>query len=481
MTPVIAIVGRPNVGKSTLFNRMVGSRQALVHDRPGVTRDRHYGEAEFDNREFLVIDTGGFEPDLKLIEEGDLFLQVRRQAEAAMEEADVILFVVDQHAGCTPADEHTAELLRRSSARASTGGHVILVANKCDGPQQDMDSGEFWSLGFEELHAISAEHGRGMWELWEAILAQLPEDAGRIPEEPEEDPGLEELEEDLEGEEPVIENAASEIRIAVIGRPNIGKSTLVNLLSGTDRHVVHDSPGTTMDAIDTVFEARGRTWRLVDTAGVRRKRRIDDTVEGFAVSRAIKTIERCHVTLLVIDGSKGVATQDARLAALVEDRGRACVILVNKWDLVREDPERNVRVVDDELDQALPHLVWAPRLYIAAKSGKGCHRILPLVEQVYDCFNTRIPTSPLNRFLEEALLTHSIPQKNHRPVRMHYMTQARVRPPTFIIWCNSPDAVKDPYKRYLENRLRERYNFSGTPVRINLRQKRKPGQAKEDV
>ena len=485
MPPVIAIVGRPNVGKSTLFNRLVGKRQALVHDRPGVTRDRHYGTARFGERELLVIDTGGFEPDLKRLEEGDLFKQVRRQAEAAMEEADVILFVVDQQAGCTPADEHTAELLRRTFASAARKGReaapVLVVVNKCDGPQHDIDSGEFWSLGFDELHTISAEHGRGMWELWEAIVAALPEGAGLVEEAAEEGPeGEEESDPDtfFEGEEPVVEEAASEIRIAVIGRPNIGKSTLVNFLSGTERHVVHDSPGTTMDAIDTVFESGGRTWRLVDTAGVRKKRRIDDAVEGFAVSRAIKAIERCHVTLLVIDGTRGVASQDARLAALVADRGRACVVLVNKWDLVRKDPERNVRVVDEELDQALPHLRWAPRLYIAARTGKGCHRILPLVEQIYAAFNTRIPTSPLNRFLEEAVAAYSVPQKHHRPVRLNYMTQARVRPPTFVVWSNSPDAVKEPYKRYLENRLRERYDFEGTPIRLYVRRRRKPGEAK---
>ncbi len=480
--PVVAIVGRPNVGKSTLFNRMVGQRQALVHDRPGVTRDRHYGEAVFGDRTVQVIDTGGFEPDLKLLEEGDLFRQVRQQAEAAMAEADAILFVVDRHAGCTPADEHTAELLRRSLASGQRQGRksvpVLLVVNKCDGPRHEIDSGEFWSLGFGEMHTISAEHGRGMWELWEAIIGNLPEGAGQSQDD-DEDESPEGWAEEIEGEDPIIENHDGEIRIAVIGRPNIGKSTLVNLISGTDRHVVHDAPGTTMDAIDTVFQARGRTWRLVDTAGVRRKSRIDDAVEGYAVSRAIKTIERCHVTLLMIDGSTGVSTQDARLASLVEDRGRACIVLLNKWDKVRRDPERNVGVVDDELDQALPHLVWAPRLYISALTAKGCHRILPLVEQVYGCFNTRIPTSPLNRFLEAAVEAHSVPQKHNRPVRLNYMTQARVRPPTFIVWSNSPEGVKVGYRRYLENRLRQTYDFRGTPIRLKVRRKRKPGEAKE--
>ncbi len=456
MAPVIAIVGRPNVGKSTLFNRLVGEKRALVHDRPGVTRDRHYGEAEFDGRVWSVIDTGGFEPDLKHLDDGDLFVEVRRQAEAAMREADVVLFVVDRAAGLTPADRHTAEILRRGFASLAGGAAskpVLLVVNKCDGPRHDDEAGEFWALGFDPLHTVSAEHGRGIWELWEAVVEVAPE--------------APKFDEDAED---------GEIRVAVIGRPNIGKSTLVNFLTGSDRHVVHDMPGTTMDAIDSVFEAGGRRWRLVDTAGVRRKTRIDDQVEGFAVSRAIKAIERCHVTLLMVDATTGVATQDARLAALVTDRGRACVVLLNKWDKVREDPERNVRVVDDELDQALPHLRWAPRLYISALTGKGVHRILPEVEGVYAEFDKRIATSPLNRFLEQTVDAYPPPQKNNRPVRIQYMTQARVRPPTFVVWANSPDGIKPPYRRYLENRLRDTYGFEGTPIRLQVRRKRKPGE-----
>lgn len=458
MLPVLAIVGRPNVGKSTLFNRMVGKRQALVDDRPGVTRDRHYGTAHWEGREAMVIDTGGFEPDPSALEEGDMFLAVRKSAEIAIAEADVILFVVDRQSGLTPADRLTASILRQQIGDREDEKKIILVVNKCDSERQEDEATEFWELGFDKLLCLSAEHGRGFYELWVEILAKLPPAEKNF--EPEEDDG-------------------SEIRVAVLGRPNIGKSTLVNRLVGEERQVVHDMPGTTMDAVDSVFTVGDRTWRIVDTAGIRRKARIDDRLETYATLRAIKTIERCHVVLLMIDGEEGITAQDARLGALIADRGRACILLINKWDRVREMEDRNVTVVRDEIETGLPHLDWSPELYISALTGKGCHRILPLVETVFEEFNRRVSTSVLNQFLEDAVANHSVPQRYHRPVRLNYMTQARVRPPTFIIWSNTPDGVKDPYRRYLENRLREAFGFAGSPIRLKLRQKRRPGQAKE--
>ncbi len=457
MAPVIAIVGRPNVGKSTLFNRMIGARKALVDDRPGVTRDRIFGTATWLDRDFHLIDTGGFEPDLAQLEEGDMFRSVRRQAETAVEGAELVLFVVDREAGITPADRLTAEILRRNLGKDED--RLVLVVNKCDGPRHDDEAVEFYELGFDPLICVSAEHGRGIYEMWDAITERLP--PGDEPDEIEEDDG--------------------EIRIAVIGRPNIGKSTLVNRLIGEDRHVVHDMPGTTMDAVDSVLQDGDQTWRIVDTAGIRRKARIDDQLETWATLQAIKTIERCHVTLLMIDAAEGVSAQDARLAALVVDRGRACVLLLNRWDEVRLDPERNVHVIDDELDQSLPHLSWAPRLYISALTGKGCHRILPEVTRIFKDFDKRVPTARLNEWLKATVEAHSPPQKHHHPVRLNYATQARVRPPTFLIWSNSPEAVKKPYKRYLENKLRETWGFEGTPIRIHLKQKRKPGQSKEEL
>ena len=456
MMPVVAIVGRPNVGKSTLFNRLTGARTALVDDRPGVTRDRLYGEAIWRDRQIALIDTGGFEPDPKLLEDGDLFHTVRSQAEVAVSEADIVLFVVDRKAGLTPADRLTAEILRRAMG-GDKASRLILCVNKCDGLKHDEESVEFWELGLDEMFCISAEHDRGIYELWMAIDERLPP--------------AESIEEDDD----------DEIRIAVIGRPNIGKSTLVNQMIGEERHVVHDMPGTTMDSVDSVFEHQGQRYRIVDTAGIRRKAKINDSLEIYAVLRAIKTIERCHITLLLVDGTKGVSKQDARLASLVSDRGRGCVLLLNKWDKVKTDPERNSAVVSDEIEQVLPHLAWAPVLFISALTGKGCHRILPAVSEVFASFDSRISTSELNRFLGRVVTSNPPPQKHHHPVRLSYMTQARVRPPTFILWTNSPDAISAPYRRFLENRLRSTYGFRGSPLKIWLRKKRKPGEPKNEV
>lgn len=395
MLPVIAIVGRPNVGKSTLFNRLIGSRQALVDDRPGVTRDRNYGTTEIEDREVMLIDTGGFEP----VPEDELFAKIRVQAEAAIQEADVILLVVDIRAGMTPADEMTAQLLRRMGAL----DRVVLIINKCDGPKQEELANDFWAFGIETMLTLSAEHGRGIYELHDAIISRLPEPI----------PGQADDGEDEDEENP-------EIRIAVIGRPNIGKSTLVNRMIGEDRHVVHDRPGTTMDAVDSVFEEDGRRWRIVDTAGIRRKARIDERMEVVAVTRAIKAIERCHVTLLMIDGMEGITGQDARLAALAADRGRAVVVLINRWDLARNNPAVSSKDVGYQLETVLPHLTWAPHLFVSALTGKGCHRILPTIQRIYKQFDKRISTSELNRWLDMTITAHPPPQKHNHKVRLNY-------------------------------------------------------------
>lgn len=446
MLPVVAIVGRPNVGKSTLFNRIVGERRALVHDQPGVTRDRNYGTATWAERDFLLIDTGGFEPD----PEDALYAAMRRQSEAAMREADVIVVLVDRQAGITPADVETANLIRTAKKP------VILAVNKCDTPTHDDEAHEFWALGFDELVPVSAEHGRGLFELMEAVFARLPKVTPSAPE------------------------AEGEIRVAVLGRPNIGKSTLMNRLVGEERFVVHDMPGTTVDATDTVLEAEGQRFRLVDTAGVRRKARIDARVETLAVASAIRTIERCHVLLLVIDGDEGVTEQDAHLASLVVERGRALILLVNKWDLVRESEDRNVKVVEDEIARRLPFVTWAPVLYISALTGKGCSRILTLVKQVYGEFDKRISTARLNDFLRDAVAAYSPPQLHHHPVRLNYMTQVRVRPPTFTVFVNTPEGVVDSYARYLQNRLREQFGFFGSPLVLQFRRKRRVGEERPE-
>jgi len=445
MIPVVAIVGRPNVGKSTLFNRLTGKRQALVHDRPGVTRDRQYADAAWAERNYLLIDTGGFEPS-----PGDtLFAAMRRQSEAAVAEADVVILLVDGQSGVTPPDRETARLVR------AAGKPVVLAVNKCDESGHDNEIGEFWTLGFDVVLPVSAEHGRGTWDLMDAVSAHFPVDSGP--------------EAEVEGE----------IRVAVLGRPNVGKSTLLNVLTGEDRHVVHDAPGTTVDAVDSVLEVGGQRFRLVDTAGVRRRGRIDDAVESLAVGAALRTIERCHVVMLVLDGMEGPSEQDAHLAALVNDRGRALVVLVNKWDLVRKDEERGIRTVEDEFDRKLPHVGYAPVLYISALTGKGCAHVLRLVREVYAAFDRRVSTAPLNEFLRAAVAAYQPPQRHHHPVRLNYMTQVRVRPPTFTVFTNTPEGIGDGYDRYLRNQLRTHFDFTGTPLRIEYRRKRRIGEKAE--
>jgi GTP-binding protein len=474
MIPVVAIVGRPNVGKSTLFNRFIGYRKAIVDDRPGVTRDRNYGEGSFLGQKFIFVDTGGFEPE----PDSDLFSEMRRQALIALEEADIFIFVVDRQTGMTPADELTVNILRRALPEEAQS-KLVLAVNKCDGHRHDLEAVEFYSLGCGEPMTISAEHGRGMYEMWETILNLVPEemrntwadddweeesDSGELPSTEEE--GEEDSEEGLT-------RPIEEIRVAILGRPNIGKSTLVNRMLGENRHVVCDMPGTTMDSIDSVVEINGQKFRFVDTAGIRRRAKIDERLESIAVGHAIRTIERCHVCILMIDGVEGVSKQDARLAALIADRGRACIILINKWDIVKDMPERNSAVVDDEIQTSLPHMSWAKVLYTSALTGKGCHRIESLILDAYKRFDTRISTSRLNRVFAQIVADNPPPQKHHHRVRLNYITQARVRPPTFVIWANSPEAVQDSYRRYIENRFRDEFDFEGSHLRIHLRLKRR--------
>jgi GTP-binding protein len=466
--PVVAIVGRPNVGKSTLFNRLTGTRKALVHDRPGVTRDRNYETAAWQDRSYLLVDTGGIEPDAKpaadvktatrphlggglAMTPGEtLFAAMRAQVRAAVEESDVVVFLVDRVAGLTPDDKKIADLVR------STGRPIILAVNKCDVATHDDDAHEFWELGFQELVPVSAEHGRGVFELMEAVSVHFPKETAPEPED------------------------EQEVRIAVLGRPNVGKSTLLNRLIGEDRHVVDDAPGTTVDATDSVIDFEGTRIRLVDTAGVRRRARIDDPLESLMVGTSIRTIERCHLVLLVIDGAEGVTEQDAHLAALVEERGRGLIVLVNKWDRVRETEDRDVHTVEDEFSRKLPHVTFAPVLYISALTGKGAGKVLPLARNVFAAFNQRISTARLNEFLRSAVAAYSPPQRYHNPVRLNYMTQVRVRPPTFTVFCNTPDGIAESYDRYLHNRLREQFGFEGSPLRIQYRRKRRPGEARED-
>ncbi len=442
MLPVVAIVGRPNVGKSTLFNRILGDRKALVHDRPGVTRDRNYATASWMDRSFLLIDTGGYDPQPL----DSLYVQMRAQAQAAIAEADVVIFMVDRQDGLALADEQSAQLIR------AAGRPVLIAVNKCDATTHDDDVHAFWTLGFGEPLAVSAEHGRGLYTLMDAVLAHLPPETV----EAEPDP--------------------SEIRVAVLGQPNVGKSTLLNRLLGADRHIVDDRPGTTVDSTDTLLTVGEQRFRLIDTAGVRRRARIEDRVEVIAVSQALRAIERAHVVLFVLDGNRPPSEQDARLLGLVEERGRASILLINKWDQVRETGERDAKAVEEEVRWRLPHAANAPLLFLSALTGRGCTKVLDTAVQVYSAFNQRISTARLNQFLRAAVAAYSPPQTAMHPVRLSYMAQVRVRPPTFTVWCNAPEGVKSHYDRYLQNRLRGEFGFMGTPLRIQYRKKRKIGE-----
>jgi GTP-binding protein len=466
--PVVAIVGRPNVGKSTLFNRLIGFKKAVVHDRPGVTRDRLYESTDLEGRPVILMDTGGLEarPDT------DLLVAIRQQTLVAIDEADVILFVVDAQKGFTPPDMEVADLLRRSKKP------VKLVVNKVDGHRHEDLAAEFWQIGLPELFCVSAEHGRGMYELSEAILKELP---AWTP--PESEPELDEWDEpNPEAEEPLFRAAGDDpelrgpVRIAVVGRPNIGKSTLINRLLGQERHLVLDMPGTTTDPVDSELVIGDKRYVLVDTAGVRKKARIDDPLERFVSLRAIKSIERCHVTLLVLDGTEGPTDQDARLAQLISERGRAVIVLINKWDLSHDVEDLDVNSAEEALRYRLPHIAWAPHLFISAKTGRGVHRVLPLVDKIWDNFNRRISTSQMNRFLADAVATQAPPQLHNHPVKLFYATQVRVRPPTFAFFANNPEGLPEPYIRYLTGKLREVFEFEGVPLRTQLRKRRKIGE-----
>jgi GTP-binding protein len=436
--PLLAIVGRPNVGKSTLFNRLVGWRAALVDDTPGVTRDRIYGRTDWGGHHYAVVDTGGFEP----IGGGDVFAAMRLQTEYAIAEADAVILVGEGRAGLHPADELVMELLRRQRKL------VFVAVNKVDTARQEAGVADFYRLGVDRLYPVSAEHGRGVDELLDAIAAALP------------------------GADGAEEEDEATWRIALIGRPNTGKSTLLNRLLGEERHLVHPEPGTTRDAVDSEVMFQGRTYLFVDTAGIRRKSKVYAKLEKLSVVMALKSIERCHAAVMVVDALAGIAEQEARIAGLAHQRGRACLILLNKWDLV-EDPEKRRVELDDEIQTKLKHVAYAPVLSIAAKTGLHCGRIMPALDQILEAYNRRVPTSELNRVLEKILAHNPPPSPGGKAIKINYLTQTAVRPPTFTFFVNRPQAIHFSYERYLQNSLREAFAFTGTPVRVLFRSKRK--------
>jgi GTP-binding protein len=436
--PIVAIVGRPNVGKSTLFNRFAGHRRALVEDAPGITRDRIAEEIEVAGRRVLLVDTAGLD---SAAEEG-LASAVQAQARSAVDEADAILFVGDANAGLLPEDEALARTLR-SGERP-----ILLAVNKVDHPKHGERVAEFHRLGFEHTRGVSAEHGSGAWDALEELVALMPEAA--------EAPGASE----------------AGIRIALVGRPNVGKSSLVNRMVGSERVVVSDVPGTTRDAIDTRFEHEGEIFTFVDTAGLRRAGRRTRTAERGSALMTVRSLERADVALVVIDASEGLTDQDARVASLARERGRAVAIVANKWDRV-EEAEGGARGLREQIRHGLRFMTDAPVLSVSAKTGAGCDRILATVRQLVSAGDRRIGTAELNRWLRDATSRHqpAMAQKGRRrrPLKFFYATQTGVRPPTFVLFCTDPAAVQTSYRRFLENRLRETFGFEGTPVRLRLR------------
>ncbi|MDB4954363.1 MAG: ribosome-associated GTPase EngA [Myxococcales bacterium] len=471
--PLLAIIGRPNVGKSTLFNRLVGGRPALVHDTPGLTRDRRYGDADYFGKPLRIVDTGGLDPEAasEVIGAG-----IHRQAMIAIGEADVLVLVVDGRAGVSSIDHQLANELR------ATGKPVFLVVNKIDHPTNDPLVHEFHELGLGDAWPVSAAHGRGIDALLEAICEVVDPNAPP-PSEPEPEdlfdkylsPKLDERGQPDE-EAPQEEPDDGPLRVAFIGRPNAGKSSLTNRLLGEERSLVHHVAGTTTDPVDTPFSHRGREYILIDTAGIRRKARIDEDVEKIAVSMAIGQMARADVVVLVIDASIGPAEQDARIAGKIEDTGRAVVIALNKSDTISgEEAKTRLRDLTKDTFHFMP---WAPVTMLSAQRGDGVDRLLDLVDQVALEHSKRIPTAQLNRFFAEVIEEMPPPLHHGRSVKIHYITQGATRPPTFLLWANTPDGLNPTYKRFIANRLRETYGFRGTPIKIII--KARKDRHKED-
>ncbi|HYB12225.1 MAG TPA: ribosome biogenesis GTPase Der [Myxococcota bacterium] len=439
--PIIAIVGRPNVGKSSLFNRYAGHRRALVEDTPGVTRDRIVETVEVGGRQVLLVDTAGFDPEA----EAGLPAAIQAQAQAAVDEADAILFVVDAKAGCLPDDEAIARALRRTSKP------VAVAVNKVDRPLHADRMADFFRLGIERTRPVSAEHGTGAWDALEELVAALPPAREATPREAED----------------------GAIRVAIVGRPNVGKSSLVNRLARTTRVVVADTPGTTRDAIDTRIERGEQAYVLVDTAGLRRPGKRRQTVERGSALMALRSIERAQVALIVIDASEGFTDQDARVASLVRQCGRAGGVVANKWDRMEERPPDERKRVRDEIAHGLRFMADAPVLTISARTGQGVEALFPMIQKLAEASERKITTSELNRWLRATVALHepSMAQRGprRRPIKFFYATQTAVRPPTFVLFCTEPPAVKPAYRRFLENRLREEFDLVGTPVRLRLR------------
>jgi len=454
VTPIVAIVGRPNVGKSTLFNRLTGSNLAIVHDAPGVTRDRHYADAHVGGRDITLIDTGGFDPTT----EDPMKQGIARHVVAAIDEADVILCVLDAEGPPTEPDRASIALLRKS------GRPVVYLANKVDNPKKALAASELYELGIESLIHISALHGRGTHELVQALVTALPLPAA---EENEEDS---ESDSSAEGESGAAPEPERLPRLALVGRPNAGKSSLLNCLAGSERALVDNQPGTTRDPIDTRVEYRGRKYMVVDTAGVRRPSKVDAGIEAASVMRSLRAISRAHVVVLMCDAAIGVAEQDARLLGLCADRKRALVVGLNKMDLL--DKAAQKRAVD-AARETLHFAPWAPLVGLSAKTGNGIQNLMKHVDIAAKEFRHRVSTGELNRFFEEVLQRSPPPTRGGKAPRIYYMTQARLGPPVFVAMCSHSQQIAESYKRFVANQIRKAFGFSSVPVVVEYRERRR--------
>jgi GTPase len=450
MSFTVAIVGRPNVGKSTLFNRLVGRRLALVDDRPGVTRDRREGEARLGDLAFTAIDTAGLEEAAR----DSLPGRMQAQTNAAIEQADAILFLIDARAGPTPVDHAFADLVRKS------GKPAILIANKSEGAAGEAGALEAYALGLGEPVAVSAEHGEGLADMYEALRAALPDETAEPAATPEQ-----QTEESPESTRP--------IRIAVVGRPNVGKSTLINRLLGEERLLTGPEAGITRDAIAVDLAWRDRRFRVFDTAGLRRRSRVEEKLEKLSVADAVNAVRFAEVVVLLVDAQHPFEEQDLRIADLVEREGRGLVIAVNKWDLAERKPGA-IGKLREEADHWLPQLKGVPVVAVSGLTGEGLDRLMQAAVDIHAVWNRRMPTNALNRWLTEATSAHPPPGVSGRRIRLNYITQPKSRPPSFVLFCARADAVPDSYRRYLVNGLREAFDLPGTPIRLILREKENP-------
>lgn len=435
--PIVAVVGRPNVGKSTLFNKLAGERISIVQDTPGVTRDRIYADVDWLDKKFTLIDTGGMEPDTEDI----ILRQILFQAQAAIDTADVIVFVCDVKQGVTDADMQVANILRR------TKKPVILVVNKVDSVARDtMDIYEFYSLGIGDPVPISAANMLGLGDLLDKICCYFDKNAG-------------------------MEEDDNKIRVAIIGKPNVGKSSLVNKILGEDRLIVSNIPGTTRDAVDTEIEINGDSYVFIDTAGMRRKSKIKEEIERYSIIRAVAAVERADVVVLVIDAAEGITDQDTKIAGIAHERGKAAVVAVNKWDSIEKNDKTMNKYLKD-IDRELAYMPYAPKVFISALTGQRINRLIELIKTAYENHSLRISTGLLNDVLIEATAIQEPPNDKGKQLKLYYITQAAVKPPTFVIFVNDRQLMHFSYRRFIENRLRDAFGFAGTPIRFVIRERK---------